>query len=65
MTWQTSDYPADIEVCPYCGKTLNNSFDIHEYMMHPEKRKYPPEYIVWKRQQDAEFAKKKKKKDKR
>jgi hypothetical protein len=65
VTWQTSEYPADIEICPHCGKKMVNSFDMHEYMMHPDKRKYPPEYLAWKRQQDAEFAKKKKKKTKK
>lgn len=65
MTWQTSDYPANTVICPYCNKDTKQSFDIHEYLMHPEKRKYPPEYLAWKRQQDAEFAKKKKKKTKK
>lgn len=65
MTWQSSEYPADIKECPHCGKKITHSFDIHEYLTHPEKRKYPPDFIVWKKQQDAEYAKKQKKKKKK
>jgi hypothetical protein len=62
VTWQTSDFPADIEVCPHCGKRVGSSFDLHEVMTHPDKRKYPEEFIEWKMRQNAELLKKKKKK---
>lgn len=50
-------------VCPHCQKHVGSHFDVHEVLMHPDKRArlYPPEYIEWKAEQDKSRAKKKKK----
>lgn len=61
MTWQSSNYPANTSVCPHCGKKVSD-FDLHEVLVHPDKRNYPQEYLEWRKKQDAELAKKKKKK---
>lgn len=62
MTWKTSNYPADTNPCPHCGKDVALSFDVHEVMMHPDKRNYPQEYLDWKEHQRKEFEKKKQRK---
>lgn len=62
MTWKTSNYPADTQICPYCDKKISGQFDIHEVLCHPEMRNYPTEYLVWERQRNEDIRKKKKKK---
>ena len=49
--------------CPYCGDYVASTFEVHEVLMHPEKRQrfWSPEYIAWKEEQDASLTKKKRK----
>lgn len=47
MTWQTSKYPANTEICPHCGIKCGDSFDFHEALVHPDKRIVPEEYKQW------------------
>lgn len=62
MTWQTSQYPPNTNPCPHCGKKVANSFDVHEAIVHPDKRAKPQEYLDWQEIQRAQNAKKKSKK---
>jgi hypothetical protein len=59
MTWKTSEYPADMNPCPHCGKKVARSFDVHEALVHPEKRAKPQEFLDWQRDQRSQLAKKK------
>jgi hypothetical protein len=54
-----------ITVCPYCDSKVGEHFEIHEVLIHPEKRErfWPEEYKAWKAEQDKALAKKKRKKD--
>lgn len=49
--------------CPYCGDYIASALEVHEVLVHPEKRArfYTPEYLEWKKEQDASLAKKKRK----
>lgn len=51
-------------VCPYCSAPVGEHFEIHEVLVHPEKRArfYTPDYIEWKANQEKALTKKKKKK---
>lgn len=53
----------DYSICPYCQKDVGSHFDIHEVLVHPEKRArfYTTEYVAWKEEQDKKLSKKKKK----
>ena len=50
--------------CEHCGEVLSLPHDFHEVLAHPRERekKYPPEYVQWRREQLEAQAKKKRKK---
>jgi hypothetical protein len=60
--WSISVTPM-VGDCPHCGKNFGNHLEIHEVLVHPEKRErfWTPEYREWKAEQEKSLAKKKRK----
>jgi hypothetical protein len=52
-----------ITVCPYCDSKVGEHFEIHEVMVHPEKRQrfWTQEYREWREEQEKALQKKRRK----